>query len=287
VAVCGWALLAAVRAAHATGTGEEPEPATGPDQPGWHLLPGERLYPAYPADPHRVGFAVLAHYCPDPHLPDTGRWRTDLRAGGAFSVLRYVPVNRGTGIWELGAVGGLNAQFDADNDLDSIGWDGKFGADVGWRPTASWTLRVRLMHDSSHTGDEYMERNDRVAGRYTRHEVAAGAAWLPGERWLTYVEGGVGRRPHSDAPQRSARVQAGFEYRVGGRRRPGWYAAADLASAQERGWRLDTAVQAGWAVPAAGRTWRCGVQWHHGRSPIGDFYRTTEQVLSAGLWIDL
>lgn len=43
----------------------------------------------------------------------------------------------------------------------------------------------------------------------------------------------------------------------------------------------------GLVARSGGRTRRIGIEWYHGRPPIGEFFQYTESYLSLGLWIDV
>ena len=68
----------------------------------------------------------------------------------------------------------------------------------------------------------------------------------------------------------------------------GWYAVLDAQSFEESNWRVSTALQVGFVVPRSrfGRTFRLGLEYYQGRSPMGEFFFHRENHLAFGWWID-
>ncbi len=254
------------------------------------FLPPGDFYPPYVADPQRVGFGVQWQGFTNTGIPDSGSHRVALRAGGRFGVIRAGSPGTGDAGWQVNVEGGFNAEFDADHSLDNIGWDGRYGLVVTTARSNSLAFKFGVLHDSSHVGDEYMERTGRRRIGYTRHELAAGVSRTISEHWRTYAEAGWGYQFGNDALMKPGRGQAGLEYESC--RGPqedctGWYGALDLSGMEERNWRLDTALQAGLVARKGERTWRIGIEWYHGRPPIGEFFQYTESYISLGIWLDV
>lgn len=254
-----------------------------------YLAPGN-LYPPYAADPFRVGFGIESVRVSKPGIADSSRNRVNLRAGGQLSFVRFQPIDQPDLGWELTLIGGFNDQNDVRHSLDNIGWDGHYGLLATAVPLHGLAFKFGLLHVSSHVGDEFLERTGRLRIGYTRQEVAAGASWFFSERWRLYTETGRAFFMGNRDLQEPWRAQVGLEYESAPKlwnRRMSWYAAVDSQSMQERDWRVDVAVQAGVVVRSAGRTWRIGLQWYNGRPPISEFFQSTEQYMSFGLWIDI
>ncbi len=261
-----------------------------PDRGGMTLFPPGDLYPHYTADPHRVGFGVQWLSFTDAAIPDSGDSRVALRAGGRFGIVRMHPSEEEERGWQVSLEGGFNAQFDADHSLDNIGWDGRYGLVITTAQSGQWAFKFGVLHDSSHVGDEYMERTGRKRIGYTRHELAAGASWSPDERFRTYGEAAWGYELSNKQLQEPGRIQFGLEFQsppTPGKGRRGWYGAADFSALEERAWRVDRSLQAGLATHSGGRTWRFGIDWYRGRPPMGEFFQYTEEYVSLGLWVDI
>jgi Protein of unknown function (DUF1207) len=253
-------------------------------------LPSGHLYQPYVADPRRVSFGVQVLHCPKTAIPAAGNQRVDLKNGGELALLRIHPRGRDDRGWEAALLGGFQGQFDIDHQLDNIGWDGWYGLLVAAVPFDRLSVRLGWLHDSSHVGDEYAERTGRRRIGYTRQEWIIGASWLTGRGLRLYGELGYATQMSNEELQEPTRLQAGLEWhpakRVEGRYR-GWYGAADLSSMQERDWKVDTSVQAGYRIDSGNRIWRFGIDWYNGRPPIGEFFQHTEQYIGLGMWIDV
>ena len=254
------------------------------------FLPPGNLYPPSLANPQRVGFGVQWLSFTHTEIPDSGDSRVALRAGGQFGIVRVDRSGAGDRAWQVDLLGGFNAQFDADHSLDNIGWDGRYGLLITTGRSSGTAFKFGALHDSSHVGDEYMERTGRARIGYTRHELAAGVSVPLGEHWRTYAEGGWGYQLGNHELMRPGRGQAGLEYEScpGPREHcTGWYGAVDASAMEERDWRIDMALQMGLVARSGGRTWRIGIEWYHGRPPIGEFFQYTESYISLGLWLDV
>jgi hypothetical protein len=253
-------------------------------------FPLEDLYPQYAADPHRVGFGFQYLSYTKTGIADSGNSRIDLRAGGRFGIVRVMQQGRNGRGWQLSVEGGFNALFDVDYSLDNIGWDGRYGLVLTAAPTRELAFKIGALHDSSHVGDEYMERTGRRRIGYTRHELAGGISWFINDHWRTYAEVGWGYQMSNDELMKPGRAQLGIEFesaKILWKGRTGWYGALDLSAMEERDWRMDISLQTGFVRHSFGRTWRFGIAWYNGRPPIGEFFQNTERYIGLGLWLDV
>lgn len=259
---------------------------TSPTETLW-LPPGD-LYAPYAADVHRVGFSFHIFHYTRSMIPHTGNDRSDVKAGGRFGFARGQW--HGLTAWQLSGEIGVNAQFDLDQALDNIGWDGKYGILLTTAPRQDLSYKIMLSHDSSHVGDEFEERTGMRRIGYTRHELAGGFSWLMDERWRLYSEAAWGFLMGNDRLQKPGRFQVGGEwqpadFRINGRR--GWYAGLDLSSMQERDWLIDASFQAGYRIDCNGKIWRFGLEVYSGRPLIGEFFQYTERFFGIGASIDI
>lgn len=255
----------------------------------WLFPVGDIVQPVYIADIHRPMTAVTPQFYTRTGIYDSTDLRTGLAVGGRFGILRLDPASPGGRSWQISIDAGLNAQFDSNNKLDNIGWDGKYGLSVTTATGGPLSLRVGIFHDSAHIGDEYAERTGRTRIDYTREELVFGAAFRLARGLRTYAEGGYGYYLLTEE-QKPWRAHGGLEYTgrpslIGGRF--AWYAAVDFSGTEERDWRLDTSVQAGITTTSGGRRWRIGVQYTDGAPPMGEFFQDTEAWFTVGLWIDM
>lgn len=255
------------------------------------VFPRGHLVRPWTADPQRPGSAILVGLYPDAEIEEGGEKRFTLALGGRFGLLRWLPAEPGGRTFQLNLEAGLDAQFDIDNSLDNIGWDGNYGltvSTVGAGGRVGWTLG--FLHTSAHLGDEWIERTGRERIDYTREELRLAVAFALRPAWRVYAEGAWGYILRNEELMDPLRFQAGVELEpprrwIGGR--AGWYAAVDLSSWEERDWRLDVALQVGVVLDSGGRVWRLGVAWRDGRVPLGEFFHLTESALTFGLWSEL
>ena len=155
--------------------GFETHPENG-KQPAWTLgsgrtlwlLPVGEVYPGYIADLHRPQTAVMAHFYPRPGIDGSTDVRTGLDIGGRFGLLRLDPASPGGRSWQLSVDASFNAQFDSNEKLDNIGWDGKYGLTLTTSSGGPLSFKVAVLHDSAHIGDEYAERTGRERIDYAR-----------------------------------------------------------------------------------------------------------------------
>lgn len=296
------ALLAPAPRATAGRGGAGEGATTGPGQPvvdevetqatgKWLLFPDEQLYEPYLADPQRIVFAMEGIQA-DSGIVDVGKSRFGLRAGGDFGVVRSRPADPDARRWQVNFQGSLDAQFDAEQSLDNVGWDGNFGASLtSRRPGGAWAFKVGVFHTSAHIGDEIIERTGRRRIGYTREELELAVQHHFDRRWRGYFEVGYGFTNNADdGSQDPPRAQLGWVYespRTLWDGRMGWYWGVDVSSWEERDWEIDSAFQIGVALPTGGDTWRAGLSVVDGRPPLGEFFKDSETWVSLGVWLDL
>ena len=252
------------------------------------LFPAGNVFPVYVGDPHRPTNSIQERFYTRTDIPDSMSPRTALSGGGSFGLLRIDSSGPSGRSWQVSLDAGLDALFDSMHKLDAIGWDGNYGLTFETASRGPLALRVALFHISAHLGDEYAIRTGTARFNYTREEFAVGARWRFSDAWGAYAETGVAWTMRSDQ-QEPWRVQGGVEWE-GGRVMGGrfaWYGATDLASMQERGWRLDAAVQGGLVARTNGRAYRVYVEYLDGRPTLGEFYKYHEAHVTLGFKMDL
>jgi hypothetical protein len=242
------------------------------------------------ADPHRPVNLAAAQFHSGVDIEGAQGTRAWLAAGGRFGILRRLPACPGGRSWQFGIEAGLDALFDSKNKLDNIGYDGNYGLVLTTATSGPFAFKLALLHTSGHVGDEWADRTSRERVGYTREEIALGVARRLSERMRVYGEIARARYQLSPELQRKWRAQGGLERespRAFADGRIGWYAATDLQSWEERDWRLDISVEAGLLAYSAGRRWRLGLRYADGRVPLGEFFGSSEQWLTLGIWMDL
>jgi len=261
------------------------------------LFPDGTLYPPHVASELRPGFGLVL-FAADSGVEEAGSPRFGLRLGGRFGLVRWTPEIGDDGVrrggppvpLQLDLDAGFRGQFDVENSLDNIGWDGNYGLTLSADLGDGWALRGGLYHTSSHVGDEYSEKTGRQRIGYTREEVIAGVSWVRSASWRYYLEGGWSYNSDDNELRQPGRLEVGAEWRgdprfVAGR--AGWFAALDVAAFEESDWSPDLTLHAGLAFAGDGREWRVGIVWYDGRNPIGEFFQAEESYVGLGLWLDV
>jgi|GEM_PF-693605 len=255
------------------------------------ISPGSDLYPVYLANPTRPTMAINWLKVTDSEIPDSGNSRYLLRLGGRWNCFRIHPQGDPYRGVQLDIEAAFLGQFDADNSLDNIGWDGVWGLLLSWADGKGFALKTGIQHDSSHVGDEYAERTGRKRINYTRAEVVFGSSFSFLEHWRVYGEGGHAYDMRNEELQEPWRVEGGLEFEDPGRfwkGRLGYYAAIDFTSFEESDWEWDITIQAGFVLPFRnpGQTLRLGLEYRDGRCVIGEFFQNNETYWALGLWLD-
>lgn len=255
---------------------------------GIEFFPVGDPYPRSLADPHVPANSVRIVHFHDVEIEDSGKPRFLLQAGGRFPVLGGDHGLAGGELWRLSIEAGLDAVFDIDRNVDSIGWDGNYGL-VASAGLGRGAAKLGVLHTSAHVGDEYAERTGRRRLGYTRQEVLAALSWPLVDGWRVYGEAGWGSDLRNEAVQAPWRGQVGIEWQSGVRwlDRVGPYGALDLQAMEERDWELEASLQLGFIVTSGDRQWRVGIEYLDGRPPLGEFYQAHERGIGIGLWLDV
>lgn len=192
--------------------------------------------------------------------------------------------------WEISVAAGVFSQFNmGTRSIDLINSDFTIGFPLAYRAGAG-SLRLKLYHQSSHLGDEFILNTNP-----TRVNLSFEAVELLVSREFGAVRaygGGEYIVRHEPADLKPGLVHAGVEFRpaspVLGRGR--LIAAIDAKSSQERKWRVGWSGRVGieFRVAMQGTTVRrfsVQLQGYTGPAPYGQFYQ--ENVRSLGIGIHL
>lgn len=266
---------------------------------GWDLFPsGDSIYPNYMADPRQVRFGLSTHHFPEVGIPAAGEQRVLVELGGTFDLAAFHPRGSEGKGWRISIVSGFVGQFDQEQSLDNLGWDGVYGLLLHGQLRSDLLIKTGIMHRSAHVGDEYAEETGRRRFGYTREELMVGLSWWPQHDVRLYGELGYGHVLSAEAElapgivdeiQEPLRIQVGAEWtfhtEVFGH--SPWYLAFDGSAFEERDWEPTIAVDAGLLFPAGARTFRVGLHFVDGAPPLGEFFQRDEQSIGVGLWVDL
>jgi hypothetical protein len=262
--------------------GESPPAAAGAsEEAGLRLFPGRELFRPLLADPRWPHFSIShVWYLGDSELGRVG----GVNAGETFALLRGdAPL---AGRWEIGVQGGVFSIFDLEApSLDLVNSDFSVGL-LGSFRRKGFSALLRLYHQSSHLGDEYLLRN-RVQRINLSYEVVD--ALLSHEFWKAVrLYGGGGLLVHRDPPDlKRGLLQAGVEltspWAAWNALRP--LAGLDLQFRQESDWRTDLSLRGGVQIESPSLE-RLRVQvlleYFNGRSPNGQFFERNVEYVGLG-----
>jgi len=248
---------------------------------GW--LPEGHLFSPLLADPRWPHFSASYQYYPNDQ---------NVRSIGAVSFGETIPLYRTAapmnGQVELGLQAGVFAIFDLETkSTDLVNADYFLTALAAYR-TGNVSALARLLHQSSHLGDEFLLRTrvERVNLSYEGVDLKLSYDFPFGFR--LYGGGSVlfDQEPSDLKPWAT---QAGVEFRSpqtfwGGRIRP--VAALDVQNHQENEWRADVSARAGIqfeSLQVLGRNLQLLVQYFNGYSPNGQFYKEKVEYVGLGV----
>jgi hypothetical protein len=266
-------------AAPPPGPGRRPE-AGDEDRPTG-VLPGGELFRALIADPRWPRFsAAHQYYVNDPDFANV--------ASVSFGeTLVFYRGRLGDGWWETGVQAGVFAIFDLDADsFDLINADYLAALFLAYR-AGDVSALGRLLHQSSHLGDEFLLRGSRIDRVNLSYEAAdLRLSWEPGLGVRVY--GGGGRLLHREPSDLEPWwVQHGVELRSpwpqGGTIRP--LAGADFQYREENAWAPDISIRAGVQFDGSPRTRNLQLllEYFTGHSPNGQFYRRAIDYFGLGV----
>ncbi|NNL66948.1 MAG: DUF1207 domain-containing protein, partial [Myxococcales bacterium] len=272
----------AIREPDATRGGHTAVALTRRDESGFDFLPRTDLFDPLLADPRWPHFSASFQY----YLDDDEIGRI-----AAVSFGETIPILHHDA-WGEGRVGlSLHAAvfsiFDIDAEsFDLVNSDFMVGPAVTWR-SGDGSAFVRLFHQSSHLGDEFLLRNrvDRINLSY--EAVDALVSWDAMDGLRVYAGGGwLLRREPGDLERGS--LQAGFEFQsprtfLGGVVRP--IAAVDLQGRQEHDWDVEISARAGIQLESPrllSQRLQILLDYYQGQSPNGQFFEREIEYFSLG-----
>lgn len=267
------------------------------EQVGYVPLPRGNVFCQLVADPKATG--SFASYLSERSDSATVSQTIDIASvgiGDAFGLGRWNGARPGDGV-QLTVSASVFAQFDLGTaSYDLLNADYVIGLPVtirrGW-----FSTRLRVYHQSSHLGDEYLlrepaDRRNRVNLSFEAVEwiLSADAGPLRGYGGGEYLfhrspddlehyvaHGGVELRPETRVIPLGA---------LGGFR---LVAATDLKASQEQDWKPSVSARAGLEYDRASsadrsaRRWGLFFEYYKGPSPYGQFFREDVRHIGAGI----
>jgi hypothetical protein len=209
--------------------------------------------------------------------------------GDAFPIVRF-GMGAGNGV-QIGLVGSIFAQFHLDTEsYDLINADYLVGVPVSFR-WAGFSSRLRIYHQSSHLGDEFLLRTD-----LPRDNLSFEALDLIVSQEVGPVRGYVGgeilfnREPET---LESTLAHGGVEIRVGALRGARFVGAVDLKASEQQDWEPGWSARAGVELALwrddnhPPRLWGLLVEFYDGPSPYGQFFQDQVHYWGIGLHFSL
>ncbi len=286
------AALPGVRSVTLAAGAEAEPPAATPRQRAYSFLglrpdsepfPEGDLFLPLLADPKQPQFFIAAGRIASP-VADTTLGVVGF--GETFGFYRIEGKRPGDGL-QIGLSGALFAQFDLEApSTDLVNADYTIGLPLTYR-RAPWSARLRLYHQSSHLGDEFLLRvqPERINLSFESLELLVAYEWA---EWRGYLGGEVFLHREPEDLERAG-LHGGLEYRgtrtVWGGRPIG---GLDLKSWQEHGWSLDASLKAGleYGTPRPGnRRLRLMAEAYRGHAPYGQFYTDKIRYYGLGLYL--
>ncbi len=257
-------------------TAQESKPAIPIDV---RALPETELFAPLLADPRQPRFSMSYQ---DYHTPSSEFSAASVALGEYFGFAQgfFGPA----GSSQVGIQAAVFALFNLDApSSDLVNADYWVGFPLSYRK-GPWSYLVRLYHQSSHLGDEFLLGNPGINRVNLSYEELEGLVSYEWERLRVY--GGGGYLVHAEPELAPKQLHGGVEYirrRAAGRF--DFVAAVDLRSPEELDWRVSRSYQAGLEFKGAStRRIRLMLEYYRGHSPNGQFYRESLRYTGLGLY---
>ena len=244
-----------------------------------YALPEQELFGPLLADPRQPRFSVsYLHY-----RSSASKFSAASAAFGEYFGLASGFFGN-SGSSQIGIQGGVFALFNLNApSSDLINADYWIGLPISYR-RGPWSYQLRIYHQSSHLGDEFILGNPGVNRVNLSYEDAKFLASYEWERWRLY--GGGGYLLHSEPELAPKHLQGGAEYiktRAAGRF--SLIAAVDVQASEELDWRRSSSYQVGYELRSdSPRRARLMLEHFRGHSPNGQFYREPLRYTGLGLY---
>ena len=208
--------------------------------------------------------------------------------GESFGLVRWPREREGDG-WQVGISGAVFAIFNLDApSKDLLNADYILGIPVSYR-SGPWSGRLRLYHQSSHLGDEFLLEPQpgppvtRINLSYETMEILASY-----ERDGLRFYGGGQQILSSDTPLGRDRAQIGVEYRGNpiGWRTARLIAGLDVQAWDETGWDRDKSLKVGLHFQSPygeARSLQILLEYYEGHAPHGQFYTRIVEYFGFGI----
>ena len=245
---------------------------------------------------HPVLFEPLLADPKEPQFFATYLWVRSTRLAsrlGSVGLGQTIGLVRGEH-WQVAVAAGVFSEFNMrSSTTDLLNTDYLIGLPVSYR-RGRFATRLRVFHESSHLGDEYLVHTNAKRVDLTFQAVELLVA-EEASRWRVYG-GGAYVFAHSPADLKPGVVHGGLEYhqpralvRLGRFATGRFVAGVDAKAMQEHkwqvGWSVVTGLELGDPLVAlgSGPRWSVLLKAYTGPAPYGEFYR--DHVSSVGLGV--
>ena len=243
---------------------------------------GDLFWPLI-ADPKQPQFSIsFRHY----KTPQANASTAAVGYGETFGLYRRA-YHRLDEAFQISISGALFAQFNLDTpSYDLVNADYIIGFPMTYR-RGDTSLRVRLYHQSSHLGDEFLLHfsPQRINLSFESLELLVSRRWEP---WRIYMGGEylISREP---GELKRSGLHGGLEYY--GSRFLGmgqWMTGLDVKSWEENDWSMDISflagIEFGKAKPGNRRV-RIMAEGYKGHAPHGQFYKDRISYYGLGFYL--
>jgi hypothetical protein len=190
---------------------------------------------------------------------------------------------------QLGIAGGVFAQFNMSaSSKDLINADYTIGLRVSYRD-GLWSHRVRLFHQSTHLGDEFLldegQNIERVNFSIEAMDYTISREWA---NWRGY--GGLGRLigVEPESLERDYALLGGeYQTKAVSFMRGRWLAGLHLQASEQNDWSVDKSLKIGLGfggqMPYSRRI-KVMLEAYDGNMPFGQFYNVKLQSVGLGIY---
>jgi len=253
-------------------------------------LPGTQLFVPLRADPKEPRFFVSTLKV-NSDIQDTTIAAVGF--GENFGIVRHgADSNKG---WQLGISAAVFAQFDLEAESsDLMNADYVIGVPITWRQD-DWSGRVRVYHQSSHLGDEFLLRAEpeRVNLSFESIEVIVAHDFYG----IRAYGGGEYLFHHEPSDVANGLVHVGLDwlgseiaFRPSHLATARWVAGIDVKRWQQNDWATQVSAKAGLEfspLKNSTRRWVLLVEYFDGASPYGQFYQDELQYIGITIQLGL
>ncbi len=266
--------------------GPAPTPAAGPSDAAPQraestitAFPIEHLFKPLIADPRWPHFAAsYQYYLRDPQLGSVA-------AVSFGETIPFLGQRLPYGAWQTGLQAAVFALFDLEApSMDLVNADYLIAPFAAYR-AEPFSAILRVFHQSSHLGDEFILRN-RVKNRVnlSYEAVDLRLSYELFDQALRVYGGGGYIFDHDPSSLKPGFVQSGLELRPWRTKPVRPVAGFDLQNREENGWDVDFSARVGVELEnvIASRSLQILLEYFRGHSPNGQFYRDKIDYLGIG-----